>query len=290
MTAPSVFGFIGLGQMGGPMATNITNKCGKDVIVYDKAGTAERAPKGAKLANSLGDVLSSADTVFMSVPDGPVSIAIAKEIAAAEGRKASVIIDLSTVGPDASKEAGDILKAAGVTYIDAPVSGGQSGAVAGTIAIMWGGPKTVLDSHMDVMKTFSGNVIHCGENPGHGQAVKILNNYLSAAAFAATCEAVSYGMSQGVEMKTILDAVNVSSGRNTATMDKFPNRILTETYDCGFATKLQSKDMNLFLKNAKAAGTPLAVAAVVNAIWNGCNAAKPGSDISRIFDYIRETG
>ena len=223
MTAPSVISFIGLGQMGGPMATNITNKCGKDVIVYDKAGTAERAPKGAKLANSLGDVLSSAYTVFMSVPDGPISIALAKEIAAAEGRKASVIIDLSTIGPDASKEAGDILKAAGVTYIDAPVSGGQSGAIAGTIAIMWGGPKTVLDSHMDVMKTFSGNVIHCGENPGHGQAVKILNNYLSAAAFAASCEAVSYGMSQGVEMKTILDAVNVSSGRNTATMDNIPN-------------------------------------------------------------------
>lgn len=288
MSAPAVIGFVGLGQMGAPMATNITQKSGIETIVYDKAGTAERAPEGAKLANSLGDVLSSADTVFMSVPDGPVSIALAKDIAAAEGRRASVVVDLSTIGPEAAREAESILKAAGVTYIDAPVSGGQAGAAAGTITIMCGGPKAVLDDHMGVMESFTGTVVHCGENAGHGQAVKILNNFLSATAFAASSEAISYGMSQGVEMKTILDAVNVSTGRNTATMDKFPNRILTGTYDCGFATKLQSKDMNLFMKEAKAAGTPLTVAAVVAAIWNGCDAAKPDSDISRIYDYIRE--
>lgn len=288
MSAPSMIGFIGLGQMGGPMAANITSKSGVDVIVYDKAGTAERAPKGAKLANSLGDVLSTADTVFMSVPDGPISIALAKEIAEYDGRKSSVIVDLSTIGPDAAREAEGILKAAGVTYIDAPVSGGQAGAAAGTITIMCGGPKAVLDDHMSVFESFTGNVVHCGENAGHGQAVKILNNFLSATAFAASSEAIAYGMSQGVEMKTILDAVNVSTGRNTATMDKFPNRILTGTYDCGFATKLQSKDMNLFIKEAKAAGTPLTVASVVAALWNGCDALKPGSDISRIYDYIRE--
>lgn len=289
MAAPQKIGFVGLGQMGGPMAANVT-KGGADIIVYDKAGTAERAPTGAKLANSLGDVLSTADTVFLSVPDGPISIALAKEIAAADDRATKVVIDLSTIGPDASREANEILKAAGVTYIDAPVSGGASGAVAGTITIMWGGPKTVLDDHMDVMKSFSGNVFHCGENPGQGQAVKILNNFLSGTAFAASCEAVLYGLSQGVDMKTILDAVNVSSGRNTATMDKFPNRILTGTFDCGFATKLQSKDINLFLAQAKAAGTPLTLAAVVAAVWNGCDSDKPGSDISQIYNYVKEKG
>ncbi|MBO6521958.1 MAG: NAD(P)-dependent oxidoreductase [Rhodospirillales bacterium] len=288
MAAPKTIGFVGLGQMGAPMATNITAKSGIEVIVYDKAGTAERAPEGAKLANSLDDVLSSADTVFLSVPDGPVSIALAGEIAAYDGRKANVVIDLSTIGPEAAREAAAILTGAGVTYIDAPVSGGQAGAAAGTITIMCGGPKAVLDDHMGVFESFTGNVVHCGETAGQGQAVKILNNYLSAVAFAASSEAITYGMSQGVEMKTILDAVNVSTGRNTATMDKFPKRILTGTYDCGFATKLQSKDMNLFVKEAKAAGTPLTVASVVASVWNGCDALKPGSDISRIYDYIRE--
>ena len=158
MSAPKVIGFVGLGQMGGPMAANITAKSGIETIVYDKAGTAERAPEGAKLANSLGDVLSSADTVFLSVPDGPISIALAKEIAEYDGRKASVIVDLSTIGPEAAREAGDILKGAGVTYIDAPVSGGQAGAAAGTITIMCGGPKSVLDDHMGVFESFTGNV------------------------------------------------------------------------------------------------------------------------------------
>ena len=288
MSAPTLIGFVGLGQMGQTMATNTTQKSGIEVMVYDKAGTAERAPEGAKLANSLGDVLSSCDTVFLSVPDGPVSIALANEIASYEGRKSNVVIDLSTIGPEAAREADEILKAAGVTYIDAPVSGGQAGAAAGTITLMCGGPKVVLDEHMGVFESFTGNVVHCGETAGQGQAVKILNNYLSAVAFAASSEAITYGMSQGVEMKTILDAVNVSTGRNTATMDKFPNRILTGTYDCGFATKLQSKDMNVFVKEAKAAGTPLTVATTVAALWNGCDALKPGSDISRIYDYIRE--
>ena len=290
MTAsPNVIGFVGLGQMGGPMAANIA-KSGAEIIVYDKAGTSERAPEGAKLANSFADVLSMADTVFLSVPDGPVSIALAKEIAATDGRRAQVIVDLSTIGPEAAREADGILKAASVTYIDAPVSGGQAGAKAGTITVMWGGPKAVLDAHTDVLASFSKNAFHCGETPGQGQSVKVLNNFLSAIAMTATSEAVLYGLSQGVDMKTILDVVNVSTGQNTATIDKFPKRIMTESFDAGFKTKLLTKDVNLFLKNAKAAGTPLTLAATLAAIWNGCDAALPDSDFTRVYEFVRDKG
>ena len=289
MTAtPNVIGFVGLGQMGGPMAANIA-KSGAEIIVYDKAGTSERAPEGAKLANSFADVLS-ADTVFLSVPDGPVSIALAKEIAKTDGRRAQVIVDLSTIGPEAAREADSILKAAGVTYIDAPVSGGQAGARAGTITVMWGGPKVVMDAHTDVLASFSKNAFHCGETPGQGQSVKVLNNFLSAIAMTATSEAVLYGLSQGVDMKTILDVVNVSTGQNTATIDKFPKRIMTESFDAGFKTKLLTKDVNLFLKNAKAAGTPLTLAATLAAIWNGCDATLPDSDFTRIYEFVRDKG
>ena len=290
MTAtPNVIGFVGLGQMGGPMAANIA-KSGAEIIVYDKAGTSERAPEGAKLANSFADVLSAADTVFLSVPDGPVSIALAKEIAETDGRRAQVIVDLSTIGPEAAREADGILKAAGVTYIDAPVSGGQAGARAGTITVMWGGPKVVMDAHTDVLASFSKNAFHCGETPGQGQSVKVLNNFLSAIAMTATSEAVLYGLSQGVDMKTILDVVNVSTGQNTATIDKFPKRIMTESFDAGFKTKLLTKDVNLFLKNAKAAGTPLTLAATLAAIWNGCDATLPDSDFTRIYEFVRDKG
>lgn len=289
MSQSKVIGFVGLGQMGGPMAANIAAG-GADIIVYDKAGTAERAPEDAKLANSFESVLNSADTVFLSVPDGPVSLALAKEIANSTDRRATVIVDLSTIGPEAAREANEILSAAGVTYIDAPVSGGQAGAKAGTITVMWGGPKPVMDEHESVLKSFSKNVFHCGDDPGQGQAVKVLNNFLSAIAMSATSEAVLYGLSQGIDMKTMLDVVNVSTGQNTATADKFPKRVLTETFDAGFKTKLLTKDVNLFVKNAKAAGTPVTLASTVAAIWNGADATLPDSDFTRIFEYIRDKG
>ena len=289
MNVSKIIGFVGLGQMGGPMAANIAAG-GADIIVYDKAGTAERAPEGAKLANSFESVLNTADTVFLSVPDGPVSLALAQEIADTTDRRATVIVDLSTIGPEAAREANEILSAAGVTYIDAPVSGGQAGAKAGTITVMWGGPKPVMDEHEGVLKTFSKNVFHCGDTPGQGQAVKVLNNFLSAIAMSATSEAVLYGLSQGVDMKTMLDVVNVSTGQNTATADKFPKRILTESFDAGFKTKLLTKDVNLFVRNAKAAGTPVTLASTLAAIWNGCDATLPDSDFTRIYEYIREKG
>ncbi len=287
MDAPKVVGFVGLGQMGGPMAANIA-KSGMPMIVYDKAGTKERAPAGAKIASSLAEVIASADTVFLSVPDGPVSIAIANEIAAMNDRRAAVVVDLSTIGPDAAREAGDIVAGAAMAYCDAPVSGGQSGAVAGTITIMFSGPKDALDTNMDVLKSFAKNIFHVGEAPGQGQSVKILNNYLSATAMTATSEAVLYGLSQGIDMKTILDVVNVSTGMNTASLDKFPKRILTETFDAGFKTKLLAKDVKLFLDNATAAKSPTKMATVLSSIWQGITKENPEGDFTLIYKYVRD--
>ena len=118
--------------------------------------------------------------------------------------------------------------------------------------------------------------------------MKILNNFLSGTAMAATTEAVLYGLSQGVDMKTMLDVVNVSTGQNTATSDKFPNRVLTETFDAGFATALLTKDVNLFVENAKAAGTPTRVADTVGGIWNETNEALPDSDFTLVYKYLRD--
>ena len=240
------FGFAGLGQMGGPMAANIV-AAGFDLSVFDKAGTAERAPDGAKPLESLDALAAVVDTLFLSLPDGPVTLAVARDLAALQDRAVSVVIDLSTIGLEAAKEAGQILADAGIQYIDAPVSGGQSGAIAGTITVMWGGPAEVLEIHRDVIMAIAKNLFHVGDQAGHGQTVKLLNNFLSGTAMAATSEAVAFGLSQGIEMKSLLDVVNVSTGRNTATSDKFPNRVLTGSYDAGFKTKLLTKDVGLFL-------------------------------------------
>ena len=284
---PEKFGFIGLGQMGGPMAGNIAAK-GFPLTVYDKAGTQGLAPEGAQLGADAADVARAADTLFLSVPDGKVSLFVVDEIIATKDRRADVIIDLSTIGPAAAREADARCKAAGITYIDAPVSGGQAGARAGTITVMLAGPKAVVDAHQDVLHGFAKNPFHVGEEPGQGQAVKILNNFLSGTAMAASTEAVLYGLSQGIDMKTILDVVNVSTGQNTATADKFPKRILTETFDTGFATALLTKDVNLFLDNAREAGTPNKIAQAISEVWDETNEALPGSDITMVYKHLRD--
>ncbi|MDA1090758.1 MAG: NAD(P)-dependent oxidoreductase [Proteobacteria bacterium] len=279
------FGFAGLGQMGGPMAANIA-AAGFDLSVFDKAGTAERSPDGAKPVASLDALAAQADTIFLSLPDGAVTLAVARDLAAMQDRAVSVVIDLSTIGLEAARQAGQILADAGIQYIDAPVSGGQSGARAGTITVMWGGPKDVLESHRDVMMAICKNLFHVGDEAGHGQTVKLLNNFLSGTAMAATSEAVAFGLSQGIDMKTLLDVVNVSTGQNTATSDKFPKRVLTGTYDAGFKTKLLTKDVGLFLDNAKAAGTPTEIAETVVGLWRRCDAALPDSDFTRIYEFL----
>ena len=284
---PEQFGFIGLGQMGGPMAGNIAAN-GFPLTVYDKAGTQGLAPESTQLGADAADVARIADTVFLSVPDGEVSLIVVNEIIASVDRRTSVIIDLSTIGPAAAREANARCKAAGITYIDAPVSGGQAGARAGTITIMLAGPKAVVDLHQDVLSGFTKNLFHVGEEAGQGQAVKILNNFLSGTAMVASTEAVLYGLSQGIDMKTILDVVNVSTGQNTATADKFPRRILTETFDAGFATALLTKDVNLFVDNAREAGTPTKIAEAITEVWDKTNDALPGSDITMVYRYLRD--
>jgi len=286
-TAP-ILGFIGLGQMGGPMAANIA-KAGFPLVCYDKAGTTERMPEGATAAGSLAEIVAAADTGFLSLPAGAHVLAVAGEIAALNDRRTSVVVDLSTIGPEAARTAAGLLREAGITYIDAPVSGGRAGAIAGTITLMWAGPTSELDRHRAIVDAFCGNPFHVGDEPGLGQAMKLLNNFLSATAMAATSEAVLFGLSQGLEMKTILDVVNVSSGRNTASSDKFPQRVLTGTFDAGFFAELLNKDVQLYIDNVRAAKSAAKVGTAVSEIWqSGSDSFQPGTDFTRIYEFIRD--
>ena len=264
--SPRRFGFIGLGNMGAPMAANIA-AAGFELIVYDKAGTEARAPGGSSAAASLAEVAAVAETVFLSLPDGAASLTVARQIAALANRATKVVVDLSTIGIAAAKEAHAILAGAGVSYADAPVSGGHAGARAATIAVMWAGPAELLESHRGVLDAMAGNVFHLGDDPGQGQAMKLLNNYLSATALAATSEAMAFGLAQGLSLEGMLEVVNVSTGRNTATSDKFPNRIVTGTYDAGFSVALLAKDLRLYLESARAAGAPSVVGGAVVGLW-----------------------
>ena len=279
-------GFIGLGNMGGPMAANLA-AAGIALSVYDQAGTADRAPAGADCVESAAEVAAATGTVLLSLPDGDVSRSVAREIAGAPGRTASVVIDFSTIGLDASRDVHALLAEAGIAYIDAPVSGGTRGAKNGTLTVIWGGPADIMAANRAALDAVAGNVFHVGDHPGQGQAMKLLNNYLSAVAMAATSEAIAFGLSQELDFATMLEVINVSTGRNEASADKFPSRILSGTYDAGFHMALMTKDVVLYLESARQTGSPVAVGEPVVALWRQADAAMPGADFTRIFDFVR---
>jgi len=278
-------GFIGLGKMGGPMAGNVA-KAEPGLVCFDLAGTHDRMPPGAVAAHSIADLARQCTTVLISVPDGTATLAVCTALVAAEAPTVETLIDLSTIGPAAAVDASSLLADAGITYCDGPVSGGAAGARAATISLMFSGPAHVLEAHRTLLESFTGNVFHVGERAGQGQAMKLANNFLSATALAATSEAIAFGMANGLDMTTMIDVLNVSTGRNSATTDKFPNRIITGSYDAGFSTAHMTKDVGLFVDGASALDTAHEVADAVTATWRGCDDAMPGSDFTEIWKYV----
>ncbi len=281
---PAVVGFVGLGNMGGPMATRIA-AAGFDVVGFDAAGTQERLPAGATAAASVHDIAARADTVLLSLPDGHATLAVVDAIAAAPARRLVTVVDLSTIGPAAATTAAAMLGPIGITYADGPVSGGTAGAKAGTVALMYAGPDAVLEAHRPIFEAFA-NIFPVGSNPGQGQAMKLLNNFLSATALAATSEALAFGRAHGLDMAMMVDVLNASSGRNSATVDKFPRRVLTGTYDAGFRTALMAKDVRLYVEMVDQANTPDTVGRRVSDVWQRADAALPGSDFTQIWQYV----
>ena len=281
----SPIGFIGLGNMGAPMAANLA-AAGWPLIVHDAAGTRERAPAGAITSESLAEVSAQAPVVLLSLPDSAAVDAVSDAIVAAPSNITARVIDTSTIGIAAARRVHEKLAAAGIEYVDAPVSGGVAGARAGSVSIMVAGPAESFEALRPMLESFTGNAFHVGVEPGQGQAMKVLNNFLSGTAMAATSEAVAFGASQGLGLATMLDVLNVSTGRNTATSDKFVNRILTETYDAGFSCGQMNKDLSLYREGLAQSGGADPVSAAIAEIWQRFHQVSPDSDISRIYPFI----
>jgi 3-hydroxyisobutyrate dehydrogenase len=280
-------GFIGLGAMGSRMATNLVAG-GFDLIGFDAAGTAARLPVGAAEGGSAKHVGEAADVVLLSLPDGAASAAVAGELLESRPRRVRVVVDTSTIGVTAARQISARLREAALEYVDAPVSGGIAGAANATIALMFSGSADELERLRPVLGAISKRCFHVGQEPGQGQAMKLLNNYLSAVALAATSEAVSFGLTQGLDMKGMLDVLNASSGQNTATSDKFPNRILPGLYDAQFRNTLMLKDLTLYGENVAVAGTSREVSRAVLETWRRFATAEPDADFTRIFPFVRD--
>ena len=288
-------GFIGIGNMGKPMARNLS-KAGWKVTVYDTdAEKTQRfaAEHGAAAASSLTEVARGSDVVITMLPDGHVvrRVALGKDAAddsLVKGfAKGAVIIDMSSSAPVGTRELGEDLKKHGISLIDAPVSGGVKGAVAATLAIMVGGDKALAERYDSVLAAM-GRRFHVG-SLGSGHAAKVLNNYVSAAGLAAAAEAVLVAQRFGIEPQTLINVINASTGRNNSTENKFAQFILNGKFNSGFALGLMAKDLSLAMEVADACGVPAELGHATLELWKKAEQAVGGAaDHTEIARFVKQ--
>jgi 3-hydroxyisobutyrate dehydrogenase-like beta-hydroxyacid dehydrogenase len=280
-------GFIGLGSMGNAMAGRLID-AGYRLAVYDRSSAAidSLVKKGARAASSVADVARQARIVFGSLPTPE----IVKEVALSEnglkGGSAKLFVDLSTTGPSVSSAVAEELAGAGITLVDAPVSGGRAGALKGSLSIMASGPRDAFDEVEQLLQVF-GKVFYVGGRAGMAQTMKLINNIISVTALAVTSEGMVMGVKAGLDPDVMIDVLNASSGRNSATTDKFPRAILPRSFDFGFATGLSAKDVRLCLREADAMGLPMVVGASAQQMLSMTNAMfGPQSDFTSMCRLV----
>ena len=267
-------GFVGLGRMGTPMATRLA-EAGYRVQGYDVSEQAVRSwaerAEGACPAASLDAAAAGAAAVILMLPDSAVVRSVLDGLVLAPG---TVVVDMSSSEPLVTRELAAGIARGGATLVDAPVSGGVAGAVSGALTIMAGGAPADVRRVRPLLDVLGARVVHCGD-VGAGHAVKALNNLLSATHLLATSEAMTAAAEFGLDVPTVLAAINTSSGRSGSTENKWPNFIVPRTFDSGFSLRLMLKDMRIALGLAEAAGTPAALSAAAVSLWAEAAQALP---------------
>ena len=280
------FGFIGLGNMGTPMARRLID-AGYKLVVTDAREQARKEFEklGARAVATVKEVADAAETVFASLPTPP----IVEEVATGrggviEGAKVRRFVDLSTTGATTSMRISDKLKAKNIVHLDSPVSGGKGGAAKGTLAVMFSGPRDHYEAVEPLLKNI-GKLFYIGDRAGLGQTMKLANNLLSATAMAATSEAMVMAVKAGIDPTVAVDVLNVGSGRNSASQDKFPNAIIPRLFNYGFTTGLMYKDLKLCMEEAEVLGTQMWVGNAVKLLWQvGRTELGPESDFTQIVE------
>ncbi len=276
-------GFVGLGNMGSALAANLV-AAGLVVLTHDLVG-ADRSPDGATFVPAVDDLAARANVVVLSLPDRKAAESVVRVLIAADPSEVTHVVDTSTVGIDAARELATLSEPSGIAYIDAPVSGGVAGARSRTLAVMYAGEPTACEAVMPVLEGLSDRRYRVGDRPGMAQAVKLANNFLSATALAATSEAIAFGTAAGVDMATMLEVINASSGRSAASADKFVHHVVTESYSSGFANTLMAKDLDLYLRAVESEQSPSEIGRVTTAIWRRFAEAEAGADFTRIYPF-----
>lgn len=281
--------FIGIGRMGGPMATRLLT-AGFPVTVFDldRAAVDRLKSAGAVVAADAVSAQAGADITFTSLPTPQIVERVAASLPQAKAGTRPLLVDTSTTGARAAAQVAEILAARGIGMIDAPVSGGIKGAAKGTLAISASGPKADFE-RVSALLAHLGKVFYVGEQPGQGQTVKLINNLLSAAAMAISSEAVVMAAKAGLDIRQVLDIINSGSGRNSATADKILHHVVPRTFDYGFTIGLIDKDVRLCMEEAEALGVPMIVGSAVRQLISVCRHDEGGeADITHLVKTIEQ--
>lgn len=271
-------GFVGLGNMGFPMASRLLG-AGNGVVAFDTDDAAldRVVALGARTASSPKEVADRAEMVLASLPSPTVSLEVAAGTAGViEGSRVQRYVDLSTVGSRTAVRIHELLAERNIAALDSPVSGGVGGAEKGALAVMVSGPRAEFDMARPTLETL-GRLFYIGAQPGSAQTMKLANNILAANVLVATSEVVVMGVKAGLDPAVMVEVLNAGSGGTSASRDKFPRAILPRTFDYGFATGLMLKDVRLYLDEAKALGVPVDVAQTIGRLWEAA-AREEGTD------------
>lgn len=294
----ATIGFIGLGNMGGPMAANLV-KSGHTVKVFDlvEENMKSLVAEGAEAASSASDAVSNVEFVVTMLPaakhvhslfvsDASITEAIAK---------GTLIIDSSTIDASTAQDVGKHLKKQGLDFIDAPVSGGVGGAKSGMLTFIVGGESTKVKKAHPVLSAMGKNIFHAGD-VGAGQVAKICNNMLLAILMTGTSEALQMGIKHGLDPKVLSDIMLQSSGRNwtlelyNPCPDVLPNVPSSNDYEGGFMVDLMKKDLGLAMEAANQSQSMTPMGALAQNLYNIHSSQGNGKrDFSSIFQLFGQT-
>ena len=292
-------GFLGLGNMGSPMASNLL-KAGYQLSVFDlsSSAVAELANKGAQGCATVDALVAAAPDVLISMLPAAVHVKgvyLGENGLIAQLTKPTYLIDCSTIDPHSAREVAKAAQEAGHSMVDAPVSGGTAGAQAATLTFMVGGAADDLAHIQPILQAMGKNITHCGDS-GNGQVAKVANNMLLGISMVGVAEAMALGVSLGMDAKTLAGIINTSSGRcwsseiNNPYPDVLENVPASRGYSGGFGSDLMLKDLGLATEAARLAKQPVMMGAAAQQLYQAFSLQGHGNlDFSAIIKlYLKE--
>ena len=283
-------GFVGIGNMGLPMADKLTG-AGDELVVHDVREEALKplVEKQARPAASPKEVGDRCPTAFVSLP----TLDALREVVLGpngliHGSALKLVVNTCTVGVPLVEEIEAALAAKGIELVDCPISGGPPGARAGTLSVMVSGKPELVEQVMPLISKW-GPVTVAGPKPGLAQVLKLTNNILSAVSLAASLEAYVMGAKGGLDPEVMTEAINRGSGRNSATQDKIPRSVLTRSFDYGAPMHILTKDVDLAIQQADRLGIPMWVCTAARQMFkNAMFAGMENKDITEIVTMIEK--